>query len=79
MEDRSVSIDAIKGQAIAAISAFNARQTHSTDEIAYLSPINMTVVDENTLAFETARERALISRRLGGEFEIIGRQMKLPT
>jgi hypothetical protein len=71
--------DAIKGQAIAAISAFNVGQTHSTDEIAYVSPINMTVVDENTVVFETVRERALISRRLGGVFEVVGRQMKLPT
>jgi hypothetical protein len=74
-----VDADAIKGQAIAAISAFNARQTHSTDEIAYVSPINMTVVDEDTVVFETLRERALISRRLGGAFEMVGRQMKLPT
>lgn len=74
-----MNTDAIKGQAIAAISAFNARQAHSTDEIAYLSPINMTVVDANTVVFETARERALISRRLGAAFEMVGRQMKLPT
>lgn len=74
-----MSIDAIKGQAIAAISAFNARQTHSTEEIAYVSPINMTVLDENTVVFETVRERALISRRWGGEFQMVGRQMKLPT
>jgi hypothetical protein len=39
----------------------------------------MTVFDENTVVFETVRERALISRRLGGVFEIAGRQMKLPT
>ena len=72
-------MDAIKGQAVAAISAFNTRQTHSTDEIAYVSPTNMTVIDENTVVFETVRERALISRRLGSEFEMVGRQMKLPT
>ena len=74
-----MDMDAIKGQAIAGISAFNARQTHSTDEIAYVSPTNMTVIDENTVVFETVRERALISRRLGGIFEVAGRQMKLPT
>ena len=74
-----MNVDAIKGQAIAAVSAFNARQTCSTDEIAYLSPINMIVVDKNTVMFETVRERALLSRRIGGEFEMVGRQIKLPT
>ncbi len=73
-----MDIDAVKAQAISAISAFNTRQTHTTDEIAYISPGNMTIIDENTVVFETVRERALVSRRVGGVFEVVGRQMKLP-
>jgi hypothetical protein len=69
--------DAIKGQAIAAISAFNLNRSHSSEEIAYVSPINMRVIDNDTVVFETVRERALISRCIGGVFEVVGRQMKL--
>lgn len=71
-----MNTDAIKGQAISAISAFNARQTHSSDEIAYVSPSNMTVIDDNTVVFETTRERVLVSRQLRSDFKMVGRQMK---
>jgi hypothetical protein len=35
------------------------------------------VIDENTVVHETVRERALISRRVTREFEVVGRQFNM--
>lgn len=50
----TVDIEAIKGQAVAAISGFNTRQT-STVEMIDIAPWNMRVLDQDTL-FRRPRE-----------------------
>lgn len=70
-----MDIDAIKGQAVAAISGFNTQQT-CTVEMIDIAPWNMRVLDQDTVIQETARERVMISRRIGSVFEIVGRQRK---
>jgi hypothetical protein len=70
-----MDVDAIKGQAISAISAFNTRQT-GTVEMIDIAPWNMRVLDQDTVIQDTARERVMISRRIGSMFEVVGRQRK---
>lgn len=70
-----MDIDAIKGQAVTAISAFNTRQI-STVEMIDIAPWNMRVLDADTVVQDTARERVMISRRIGSVFEVVGRQRK---
>jgi hypothetical protein len=70
-----MSDDAVKGQAVSAISAFNARQT-STVEMIDIAPGCMRVLNQDFVIQETARERVMISRRVGTVFEVVGRQRK---
>lgn len=67
--------DHIKGQAVAAITQFNTRQT-STVEMIDIAPWSMRVLDADTVVQDTVRERVMVSRRNGGVFEVTGRQRK---
>ena len=67
--------DHIRGQAVAAISLFNTRQT-SMVEMIDIAPWAMRILNPDTVVQDTIRERVMVSRRNGGLFEVVGRQRK---
>jgi hypothetical protein len=67
-----MNVEAIKGQAVAAISAYNVNQRSTVDMIDP-APWAMKIVSEHVVIMETIREIVTISRPFAGVFRVTSR------